>query len=294
MPAKPSPPLLNSSQTAHNFLLKLKPQAYSTARIQAFLSYLNNPQDKFKVVHVAGTSGKGSTCQMIASILKQAGYKTGLTISPYLIDPLEKIQINNRQISEKFFINLVNKYKFLIVKFNLTYFEAFIALTFIYFARQKVDYAVVETGLGGRLDATNVFNNPALSIITNIGLDHTEVLGKTKKQIAREKSAIIKNSQKAITGSRLIKNAKYIDITKTVNIKTNLLGEFQKQNAILAIEACKFLKIPEKYIKAGLLKLNHFGRFTVQSQKPLIIIDGAHNPDKIHAFISSFKKLYNF
>ncbi|MFH1536457.1 MAG: folylpolyglutamate synthase/dihydrofolate synthase family protein [Patescibacteria group bacterium] len=266
---------------------------YTTERIKEFLDYLDNPQNKFKSIHVAGTSGKGSTCVMIAKILEEAGYKTGLTTSPYLISPLEKIIINSRQISETNFIKLLNQYKKLLIKFKLTYFESYIALTFIYFADKKIDWAVVETGLGGRFDATNVLNSN-IAIITTIDLDHTDLLGKTRKQIAREKQAIIKPGSIAITGSKLIKNAKYINLnnTKKVDkIKLGLKGEFQKKNALLALTASKILKIPNKHIINGLKKAKHEGRFEIISKKPFIIMDGAHSPEKMKAFTDSLKLL---
>lgn len=296
MQRKNWPKSFKNLNQAHNFLLSLdknQQPTFSLRNIRAFLNFFHNPQDQYKTVHVAGTSGKGSTCVLIAHILSAAGYKTGLTISPYLSDPREKIQINNQLISKKVFVILVNKYKKYLLKYKLTYFEAFIALTFCYFKEQKVDYAVIETGMGGRLDATNVFNNPALSIITNVGLDHTEILGKTKKLIAREKAEIIKNNN-ALTGSRLIKNAKYINVKKHHNFKLKILGEFQQENAELAWQAGKFLKIPEKYIKRGLANAEFFGRFSIIKKQPLIIVDGAHNPDKMQAFVFSLKKIVNF
>jgi len=289
MPQKSWPKLLKNLHQAHNFLLSLdknRQKKYGVDNITAFLSFFHHPQDQYKTIHVAGTSGKGSTCAMISSILTCARYKTGLAVSPYLSNPLEKIQIDNKLISEKAFLKLVNKYKDKLLEFKLTYFEAFIALTFLFFHEQKVDYAVIETGLGGRLDATNVLSNPSLSIITNIGLDHTDILGQTKKLIAREKSAIIKNKN-AITGSRLIKNARFFDVKKHHKFKLKMLGEFQQENAQMAWQAGKFLKIPEKYIKRGLEQAEFFGRFFIIKKKPLIIVDGAHNPDKMQAFVDS-------
>ena len=293
MPRKTWPKPLKNWEQAHNWLLSLekrKKSAYGTEQIRAFLKLQGNPQDSYKVIHVGGTSGKGSACQMLAAILKQAGYKTGMTISPYLVDPLEKMQINQRKISKNSFVKLVKDYRDEIIEYELSYFEAYIALTLIYFAQQKVDYAVVEVGMGGRLDATNVFNDPELAIITNIGLDHTHHLGNTKQKIAREKAAIIKDPKKAITGSRLIKNAKYIRVRDAhvhPTLRTNLLGEFQKENALLASVAAKRVGIKHKHIKAGLLKVKNPGRFEIIKKRPLVIMDGAHNPDKMKALVKS-------
>lgn len=307
---KQLPQKSSSLEKAYKFLGGLdknRDDHYTTARIKEFLNYLNNPQYNYKTIHIAGTSGKGSVAVMLAKILEEAGYKTGLITSPYLVTPLEKIKINSRNITENNLVKLVEKYKAEIKKYKLTYFEAFIALSFIYFADQKVDWAVVETGLGGRLDATNVLK-PEVAIITTIDFDHTDMLGKTLKQIASEKAAITKNAKQAITGSKLIKTAKYINTTnyklKTYNlnltsfnyknyrnIKLNLLGEFQIKNAILAINAAKILKIPKKFIYSGLNNVRHAGRFEIISKKPLIIMDGAHNEEKMKAFSSSLKKI---
>ncbi|MBU0732246.1 bifunctional folylpolyglutamate synthase/dihydrofolate synthase [Patescibacteria group bacterium] len=304
MPARPLPRKLS------NWLSSLdanRTDHYSTDRIKEFLSSLGNPQDQFHSVHIAGTSGKGSTSTMLAKILEEAGYKTGLITSPYLVSPFEKIKINSRNISSHSFESLVKEYKQEIKKYKLTYFEVWIALAFIYFAKQKIDWAVVETGLGGRFDATNVLKSDMV-IITTIDYDHTDILGTTLPQIAREKQAIIKTSSIALSGSKLIKNAKYINTSdyrllttdlqitsfnykSLKNVQLSLLGEFQIKNAILAIEAAKILKIPEKNIYSGLIKAKHPGRFEIISRRPLIIMDGAHSPEKMKAFSSSLKKI---
>lgn len=310
MPRKSGRKSSNKFPQAHKFLISLdtnRLHGYRTDRIKAMLDKLGNPQNKYKTVHVAGTSGKGSLCQMLSHILRAAGKKTGLTLSPYLLSPSERIQINNRNITNKNFTKLIKKYKSLILEYELTYFEAYIALAFIHFAEQKVDYAVIETGLGGRLDATNVLHSPALAIVTTVGLDHIEMLGNTKRKIAREKQAIIKNERKAITGSKYIKKARYVEtkdyelinldtsgaefIYQNKEYKLGMLGEFQVENAILAIEAARSLRIPRKYVLQGLLKAKHPGRFDVLSKKPLIIMDGAHNVDKMKAFVLSLLKI---
>lgn len=304
---------LKNFAQAHQWLLDLdkhKAPHYAPEKIQAFLKAAGDPQNKYKVVHVAGTSGKGSVCAMLASILEAAGYKTGLTISPYLFCAREKIQINGKHISESAFVKLVNQHQTAIIKYDLTYFEAFIALALVYFAAKKIDYAVVEVGMGGRLDATNVFKAPALAIVTSIGFDHMQVLGNTLAKIAKEKAGIIKNPKQAITGSKLIKNAELINtknyellvynfkfskfVYKKQIFKINLLGEFQVENAILAIEAARRLKLPLAAVKNGLQKVKHFGRFSVIKNKPLIIADGAHNVDKMQAFAKSLTRLVDF
>ena len=289
MPAKQLPKKLQ------NWLSSLdanRTDHYTIDRIKEFLDSIGNPQNDFKSVHIAGTSGKGSTSAMLAKILEEAGFKTGLITSPYLVTPFEKIKINSRNISARSFEALVKKYKKQINKYKLTYFEVWIALAFIFFAQNKIDWAVVETGVGGRLDATNVLNSD-LAIITSINFDHTDMLGSTLKQIAREKQAIIKPSSKAIAGSKLIKNATYINTNKKINknIQLSLLGDFQIKNANLAIEAAKILKIPKKFIYSGLKKANIPGRFEIISKKPLIIMDGAHSPEKMQAFSSSLKEI---
>lgn len=165
----------------------------------ALLKHLNNPQAKFKTVHIAGTNGKGSVSHLLASIFQHAGYKTGLYTSPHLKDFRERIKVNGEMISEEFVIDFTKLIKDQIEKIEPSFFEITVAMAFQYFAMQKVDIAIVETGLGGRLDSTNVIL-PELSIITNIGLDHVNLLGTTLKQIAFEKTGIIKKDTPVVVG----------------------------------------------------------------------------------------------
>lgn len=162
---------------------------------------LNNPENKFKSIHIAGTNGKGSTSHMLAAVLQTAGYKTGLYTSPHLKDFRERIRLNGVMISEQAVIDFVETHKKDIERLNLSFFEMTVGLAFDYFARQEVDIAIIETGLGGRLDSTNVIT-PLLSIITNIGWDHTDLLGNTLPIIATEKAGIIKQETTAIIGER--------------------------------------------------------------------------------------------
>jgi dihydrofolate synthase / folylpolyglutamate synthase len=168
----------------------------------ALCTFLNNPQHNFKSIHIAGTNGKGSTSHMLAAILQQNGYKTGLYTSPHLKDFRERIKINGEEISEDFVIDFVQKTKTLSQKIQPSFFELTVAMAFDYFAQQQIDIAVIETGLGGRLDSTNVIS-PILSIITNIGFDHMNILGDTLDKIAFEKAGIIKSNTPVVIGEYL-------------------------------------------------------------------------------------------
>lgn len=170
--------------------------------------YFNHPHCYFKSVHIAGTNGKGSVSNLLASILQEAGYKTGLYTSPHLIDFRERIRVNGKMISKKYVIDFVKKHKQYFEKLKPSFFELTVAMAFEYFKNQKIDVAVLETGMGGRLDSTNIVS-PELSIITNIGLDHTEFLGNTLSKIAEEKSGIIKQNTPVIVGKTQVE-------TKTV------------------------------------------------------------------------------
>jgi dihydrofolate synthase/folylpolyglutamate synthase len=283
-------------------------------RITYLLDKLGNPHQKFKSIHVAGTNGKGSTAAMIASILKEAGYKVGLYTSPHLFDFRERIKINGKDISKKEFDEglklikimsrisgssdrLVPDPRFTGSPAQPTIFEALTAVAFWYFAKKKVDYAVVEVGLGGRLDATNVIT-PLVSIITNIDYEHTEVLGNTLSKIAREKAAIIKPGVPVVTAESKSEPLKVIQSVcekndsfliavsrKQKTVSGGLIGEHQRVNAACAISAIRLarIKITKSAIKKGLQKTNWPGRFQVISKKPLIIVDGAHNPSGARA-----------
>lgn len=182
-----------------------KPDLTNTIRL---CEALGNPQQQFKSVHVAGTNGKGSTSHMLASVLQTAGYKTGLYTSPHLVDFRERIKIDGAYCSKEFVVEFTDKIKPLITTIQPSFFEITVAMAFSYFAEQKVDIAVIEVGLGGRLDSTNIIT-PEVSIITNIGLDHTQFLGDTIPQIASEKAGIIKKDVPCIV-------SEYTEETKPV------------------------------------------------------------------------------
>jgi dihydrofolate synthase/folylpolyglutamate synthase len=185
------PPFKSSGKAAADFSLD---------RFKEFCTAINNPQDQFPSIHVAGSNGKGSICQIIASIYYQAGYKTGLFTSPHLVSYDERFTINGKRISEAMLIEFFASHASLMKRYKLTYFEVSTALAFWWFARQQIDIAVIETGLGGRLDATNVIT-PLVSIITTITLDHTDILGDTIPEIAAEKAGIIKKNVPVVLGN---------------------------------------------------------------------------------------------
>ncbi|MFQ3341088.1 MAG: dihydrofolate synthase/folylpolyglutamate synthase, partial [Flavobacteriaceae bacterium] len=163
--------------------------------------YLGNPHKSFKCIHVAGTNGKGSTSHMLASVLQQASYKTGLYTSPHLLDFRERIKIDGQIISKVEVVDFIKKHKVYFEQKKFSFFEMTVGMAFDYFEKQKVDFAIIEVGLGGRLDATNIIN-PMLSVITNIGLDHTQFLGTTRPEIAAEKAGIIKKGTSVIIGEK--------------------------------------------------------------------------------------------
>jgi dihydrofolate synthase/folylpolyglutamate synthase len=314
-------------------------KALRLERIVYLLKLLGNPHQKLKFVHIGGTSGKGSVAYLLSKLLNAQGYKVGLHLSPHLQKITERMQINDMPISEKKFINQVNLLLPLNRKvqkdLNLgepTYFETLVAASFDYFEKEKVDIAIVEVGLGGTLDATNVIK-PLLSIITSVGLDHTEILGKTVQKIARDKAGIIKEGSPVITGATqpsvreiIMKKAQNLDskvyvlgsdfdhkIKNTTlsgsifdftmkdkiyrNISLSLLGIFQVENASLALMASHLLtdfgfKIGKETIYKALEVAKIPGRFEKVSEKPLIILDGAHNPIKMQTFLSSLRRIF--
>ena len=267
----------------------------------ALCSALDSPQDKFKSVHVAGTNGKGSSCHAIASVLQAAGYKTGLYTSPHLTSFTERIRINGIEIDKDSVVDFVATNKGAIEAIQPSFFEMTVAMAFDYFAKQKVDIAIVEVGLGGRLDSTNVIM-PEVSLITNIGLDHTDMLGETLKEISIEKGGIIKPGVPVVIGTTQLETASifeniasslnapitFADRTgiKPTNYELDLKGAYQKQNIAGVLSTLELLRdkgfrLSSENIKTGLstiIRSTGFkGRWQTINDYPLTICDTGHN-----------------
>ncbi|GFD83399.1 tetrahydrofolate synthase [Tenacibaculum sp. KUL118] len=277
--------------------------------IIALCDELDNPQKKFKTIHVGGTNGKGSTSHMVASILQEAGYKVGLYTSPHLKNFTERIRINGKEISRDSVVKFIEKNKIFLEKQGVSFFEMTVGMAFEEFANQKVDVAVIEVGLGGRLDSTNIIM-PEVSVITNIGLDHTQFLGETLPEIAFEKAGIIKENVPVVIGERQketenVFNTKAEECEapivfasdKTQNYTTDLLGDYQKHNvttAITTIQQLKEFEVSEENIKNGLLNVvkntNLKGRWQVLQEKPKVICDTAHNKEGLFYTLEQLKK----
>ena len=278
--------------------------------INAICSLLNHPQNNFKSIHVAGTNGKGSTSHLIASVLQEQGYKVGLYTSPHLNDFRERIKVNGEMISQKEVVDFVNAHMEDFIEIGLSFFEMSTALAFAYFSDQKVDVAVIEVGLGGRLDATNIIN-PELSVITNVAFDHQHLLGDTIALIAKEKAGIIKEGVPVVLGAtseevRYVvaeiaaqKGSKLILSSKNTSYESGLLGACQQENTdtvCTAIEQLRLLgwDVSEASLKLGLLRVventSLRGRWEQISSSPMVICDTGHNP---HAMRSIVKQLNN-
>jgi len=275
----------------------------SLDRISLALERLGNPQDSLKCIHVAGTNGKGSTCAMLSAILSEAGYKVGLYTSPHILEYTERIKINNVEISQDIFASLLEEINNLNIK--LTEFETLTAIMFLYFNRNNVDIVVLETGMGGRFDATNVIKENICSIITQIDLDHTDRLGKTRDEIAFEKAGIIKPNCPIITsmGYEIIKDkadelnslllftSPFVqqDFVQALSLK----GLHQVENLALVITAINYLfkDINDETIKKGLMKVKNPCRFEYFPEKNLII-DASHNPNGIRALRENLDYYY--
>lgn len=313
-------------------------------KFRYLMELVANPQDKLKFVHITGTCGKGSTAYIIASILKESGYKTGLHVSPHIYTPQERAQINGELISKDNFCRI---YKQLLQPIKLvekkylsppSYYEILLAIAFIYFNEQKCDVVVVEVGLGGKLDSTNIIKSN-YQVITNIGLDHISILGNTKELILRDKQEInkpnslvisgikekklksiliqkvastnshvyfigddfyIKNQQEIRNNQNIVVGSKFDLIfgnTKINRLILNMVGKFQIKNAAVATATCLqmakvFSKINTDSIKNGVFHTSIPGRWECLSTNPMVIVDGAHNPDKTKALTDSIKKYY--
>lgn len=266
------------------------------SNITALCDALGQPENKIKTIHVAGTNGKGSVCHMLASIFQEAGYKTGLYTSPHLVDFRERVKINGQLISETEVVGFVEDYKTAFEAIQPSFFEWTTALAFHYFAQQKVDVAIIETGLGGRLDSTNIIS-PELSIITSIGKDHQAILGHTLEEIATEKAGIIKSNTPVIVGEQNASlHAVFINKAKSLSAPiyfadstprhtSDLKGVYQNYNIPIVEKAVELLQKPwciaEEHVKKGLSHVvkntKLLGRWQVLQESPKIICDVAHN-----------------
>ncbi len=265
----------------------------------AFAAHLHHPEKKFKSVHVGGTNGKGSSSHMLASVLQEAGYKTGLYTSPHLKDFRERVRIDGKPVNEKFVIDFIQRNLFFLEEHQLSFFEMTVGMAFDYFAREKVDIAIIEVGLGGRLDATNIIT-PEVALITNIGLDHVDMLGDTLSKIAFEKAGIIKknipiviseyqrDTAETFEAVANAKNAKLIYAERAVQkkYKTSLLGNYQSKNLTGVVTVLKELKgfeVREEHIVDGLLNVSRNtglkGRWQILGTEPKVVCDTAHNSE---------------
>lgn len=312
-------------------------KSFSLDRMQAFVSLLGDPHKGIRALHVAGTKGKGSTAAMIHSILKASGFKTGLYTSPHLISFRERIRIGDTLISEEDVARLLGKLRSVVDKLgdnDLSFFELYTALAYLYFKEEKVDFAVYEVGLGGRLDATNVIE-PLTAVITPLSYEHTDKLGKTLGEIACEKAGIIKEggicvlapqdkeALDVIDGVAKEKKARLVMVGRDIlyeelgagngrevfnvsglfeeypRLETGLLGSHQIVNAataIGAVEALKFngITIPGEYIRKGIKDVQWPGRFEIVARAPYIVLDGAQNRASANALARAAKRLLRY
>jgi len=278
--------------------------------ITRLLSALGNPEKSLLVIHIAGTKGKGSTAAITARILQDAGYKVGLYTSPHLRDIRERISINDELISENSFTEVLSQIK-AVVK-EATYFEILTALAFLYFRDEKVDLAILETGLGGRLDATNVIAKPLAVAITPISREHTALLGDTLEEIAREKSGIIKPGVPVVSAPQ---PAEVTTVIRKIaqerkaplfiagcdfdipDYEISLSGDHQKINAALAIKLAQFvpgIDLKEETIKAALKKINWPGRLEIIDKDPFVVLDGAQNVASARALKAAIQKYFKY
>ena len=296
-------------------------------RTQTLLEKMGNPEKKLKFVHIAGTNGKGSTAAMTASILQKAGYRTGLYTSPYIYRFNERMQVNGQQIEDDELAAITEYVKPLAdsMEESPTEFELVCCIAFEYFLRQKCDIVVLEVGMGGALDSTNVIETPEVAVITNIGLDHTEVLGDTVEKIAETKAGIFKDNGHAVIyrGSESVeavfervcaeKNGQLhkadfdslvlkshdlfgqvFDCGSRKDLALPLLGDHQLHNASVVLSVADALiaqgwNITEENIRDGIRDVSWPGRFDIVSRDPLFIIDGGHNPQCIEALVKNIQ-----
>ena len=274
--------------------------------------HLNFPEKSFNSIHVAGTNGKGSTSHMLASVLQEAGYKVGLYTSPHLKDYTERIKINGKPIAQESVVQFIEDNNAFLKQHRLSFFEMTVGLAFDYFAKQKVDIAIIEVGLGGRLDSTNIIT-PLISVITNIGLDHTQMLGETLPEIAAEKAGIIKQDTPVVVGEHQEEvhpvfykkamecNADLFLADKQIHTsyETDLLGSYQLKNlktAVLTLEVLSDFgfEISEEHLKLGFKSVVEntglLGRWQMLAEHPKTFCDTAHNREGLTLVLNQLKK----
>lgn len=277
----------------------------------ALAKHLNHPENKFKSIHVAGTNGKGSTSSMLASILQEAGYKVGLYTSPHLKDFRERIKINGQEITEDYVVEFVKGNKSFFEQNQLSFFEMTVGLAFQYFNEEKIDVAIIEVGMGGRLDSTNIIT-PLVSVITNIGLDHTQFLGNTLELIAKEKAGIIKQNIPVVIGE-YVSDTKHVFVeianknnaqiffaqeNEIEDLPSDLLGDYQIHNKKTVLQTIKvvdkYFDISDKDIKSGMLNVvkntGLLGRWQQLRSSPMVICDTAHNAHGLEIVMNQIKK----
>lgn len=281
------------------------------SNIILLVNHLHNPETKFKSVHVAGTNGKGSASSLLASVLQEADYKVGLYTSPHLKDFRERIRINGKKISKQFVVDFVATNKAFFEENNLSFFEMSVGMAFDYFAKENIDIAIIEVGMGGRLDATNIIT-PLVSVITNIGFDHTQFLGNTLEAIAFEKAGIIKEKIPVVI-SEYLPETKSVFIEKAKNCKAPihfaqniefeeipsvLLGDYQKSNKKGVLQTIEILKnefaISKEAVKDGFMNViantGLLGRWQILGNHPKIVCDTAHNSQGLAIVMNQIKK----
>lgn len=277
--------------------------SYSLNRIKKVLDKLNNPQDKIKIVHIAGTSGKTSTCHYLSKLLSLNGYKTGLTVSPHLEEINERVQVNSKPLSEKVFCENLDEFIRVIspYKIKLTYFELFVAFAFWYFEKIKVDYAVIEVGVGGLLDATNTtMREDKICVITDIGMDHMSMLGNTLKEIASQKAGIIQHGNRVFCN--LQEEAIMSCLKRTVKAKNgelfinpeNDFKTFSVRNFSLANFVSQTIFAQDARQKLTTRQINEVSKMTIPGRiekyrlgGKTLILDGAHNAQKVKNLLKS-------
>ncbi|OGY45572.1 MAG: hypothetical protein A3A24_00735 [Candidatus Buchananbacteria bacterium RIFCSPLOWO2_01_FULL_46_12] len=294
-----------------DYLITKKGRGIFIKRMQYLSHRLGDPQKKLKCIHVAGTSGKGSVVNMLRSVLTQAGYKVGQYTSPYPTTTIEKYQIGDQLIDPNDFARLVNQVQPAVDQCYLnspygrpSYFEICTAIAFLYFVEQKVDYAILEVGLGGRLDATNIIPTPKVTIINKIGLDHVDLLGNSLTKIAAEKAGIIK--PKAMVFVNGVNHPKVLNVFKKYCQKNKAIlnivppkfkQDYQSENTAIVTAVALYLAVKLNQIQPGLKKTRMSCRFEIIQKNPMVILDGAHNESKMATVVKNlenltYKKLY--